>query len=388
MRVYSRRWEVLKTGAVLVDAPGVHDDNSARDGVVKRKLKEADAVWIVSNIVRAVNDKTAKDLLGEQFRRQMLMDGQYGALAFVATQSDVLERSEALRSLRLPEKATLRECAEARNEYTRRRLKQDFHAGLKEMVCTPCRPPAPCQPGPCQPGRPPPPSASTLRPRPPPSALGLHPPPSASTPQARRAQAEEAGDDGFRAEAFQLPVFTVSALEYQKLKGLRPTDGRARVWSHVEQTRVPALVRHVQHAALARRKAITTRRCEAMRDCALGVKALLEQERQLPQETRDAAKGAYEALALGLASSLRASAQAAEAKVQSSFDTQVAPQLEAGAEAARTDALATTAQWGISVTQGGLHWATYKATTRRHGVFRINMNEARPRRAHLPSLGP
>jgi len=160
------------------------------------------------------------------------------------------------------------------------------------------------------------------------------------------------------------------------------------VWSHVEQTRVPALVRHVQHAALARRKAITTRRCEAMRDCALGVKALLEQERQLPQETRDAAKGAYEALALRLASSLRASAQAAEAKVQSSFDTQVAPQLEAGAEAARTDALATTAQWGISVTQGGLHWATYKATTRRHGVFRINMNEARPRRAHLPSLGP
>ena len=38
VRVYSRRWEALKTGAVLVDAPGVHDDNSARDGVVKRTL--------------------------------------------------------------------------------------------------------------------------------------------------------------------------------------------------------------------------------------------------------------------------------------------------------------------------------------------------------------
>ena len=55
-----------------------------------------------------------------------------------------------------------------------------------------------------------------------------------------RSCVEEAGDDGFRADAFQLPVFTVSALEYQKLKGLRPTDGRARVWSHVEQTRVHA----------------------------------------------------------------------------------------------------------------------------------------------------
>lgn len=66
VRLYSRRWAVLKSGAVLVDAPGVHDDNSARDVVVKKKLKDADAVWIVSNIVRAVNDKTAKDLLGEQ----------------------------------------------------------------------------------------------------------------------------------------------------------------------------------------------------------------------------------------------------------------------------------------------------------------------------------
>ena len=63
-------WRVLSTGAVLVDAPGVHDDNSARDAVVKAHLKDADAVWIVSNIVRAVNDKTAKDMLGEQFKRQ------------------------------------------------------------------------------------------------------------------------------------------------------------------------------------------------------------------------------------------------------------------------------------------------------------------------------
>ena len=29
VRLYSRGWDTLKTGAVLVDAPGVHDDNSA-----------------------------------------------------------------------------------------------------------------------------------------------------------------------------------------------------------------------------------------------------------------------------------------------------------------------------------------------------------------------
>ena len=66
--------------------------------------------------------------------------------------------------------------------------------------------------------------------------------------------------------------------------------GSARVWSDVEQTMIPQLARHVQHAALARRKVITRRRCEGMRDFTLSVQRLLEQERQLPQETRDAAK--------------------------------------------------------------------------------------------------
>lgn len=34
----------------------------------------------------AVNDKTAKDMMGEGFRRQLLMDGQMNNLVFLATQ--------------------------------------------------------------------------------------------------------------------------------------------------------------------------------------------------------------------------------------------------------------------------------------------------------------
>lgn len=52
-------------GSVLVDAPGVRDDNSARDAVVKAYLRDGNSIWIVANIKRAVNDKTAKDMLGE-----------------------------------------------------------------------------------------------------------------------------------------------------------------------------------------------------------------------------------------------------------------------------------------------------------------------------------
>ena len=100
-----------------------------RDAVVKAHLKNADAVWIVSNIVRAVNDKTAKDMLGEQFKRQLLMDGHFGSLAFVATHSDVLRRKEAIRSLKLPEDATLAECAAApgaRGGFGRRSRRMKF----------------------------------------------------------------------------------------------------------------------------------------------------------------------------------------------------------------------------------------------------------------------
>jgi len=54
---------LLRTGGKLVDAPGVRDDNEARDKVVKEYLREADGIWIVASINRAVNDKTAKNML-------------------------------------------------------------------------------------------------------------------------------------------------------------------------------------------------------------------------------------------------------------------------------------------------------------------------------------
>ena len=54
-------------------------------------------MWVVSSIHRAIDDKTAKDLLGENFRRQLLMDGQYGSIAFVCTKTDVIIPSEIIR---------------------------------------------------------------------------------------------------------------------------------------------------------------------------------------------------------------------------------------------------------------------------------------------------
>jgi GTPase SAR1 family protein len=81
VKMTSRNWSLLKTGGKLVDAPGVRDDNAARDKVVKEYLREADGIWIVASINRAVNDKTAKKMLGESFRRELLMDGTHSQKA-------------------------------------------------------------------------------------------------------------------------------------------------------------------------------------------------------------------------------------------------------------------------------------------------------------------
>ena len=63
------------------------------------KAQEAGGVVIVSAIKRAANEKVAQDMLGERFRRQLLMDGHYGGyLAFVATCTDELTLSELRRT--------------------------------------------------------------------------------------------------------------------------------------------------------------------------------------------------------------------------------------------------------------------------------------------------
>ncbi|KYO40922.1 transcription factor 19 [Alligator mississippiensis] len=93
--------DVLKTGAVLVDLPGVRDSNAARDSAAKEYLKNCNAVWVVANINRAVDDKTAKDMLSASLRRQLLMDGQFGSLAFICTKTDSCNVPEIIRDLDL-----------------------------------------------------------------------------------------------------------------------------------------------------------------------------------------------------------------------------------------------------------------------------------------------
>lgn len=97
--------EVLKTGIVLVDLPGSSDDNAARNAIAANYMKNLDAIWVVADIVRAVDDKIATELLGRSFKRQLKMDGNYDSnhISFIMTKSDNLTTDETISELSLQE---------------------------------------------------------------------------------------------------------------------------------------------------------------------------------------------------------------------------------------------------------------------------------------------
>lgn len=100
VRIYVKA-AALSTGAVIVDLPGVHDSNAARARVAEGYMKQCTGLWIVAPITRAVDDKAAKSLLGETFKRQLKMDGGFDSVTFICSKTDDISILEAQESLEL-----------------------------------------------------------------------------------------------------------------------------------------------------------------------------------------------------------------------------------------------------------------------------------------------
>jgi hypothetical protein len=100
VRIYTKA-DALSTGAVIVDLPGVHDSNAARAAVADGYMRECTGLWIVAPITRAVDDKAAKNLLGNSFKRQLKYDGTYSAVTFICSKTDDISRTEAAEALQL-----------------------------------------------------------------------------------------------------------------------------------------------------------------------------------------------------------------------------------------------------------------------------------------------
>lgn len=111
----------LSTGAVIVDLPGVHDSNAARAAVAQGYMKQCTGLWIVAPINRAVDDKAAKTLLGESFKRQLKYDGGFSSVTFICSKTDDISITEAVDSLELDD-----EVEELYNQ--QRNLEKDIEA--------------------------------------------------------------------------------------------------------------------------------------------------------------------------------------------------------------------------------------------------------------------
>jgi hypothetical protein len=66
-------------------------------------MKQCTGLFIVAPINRAVDDKAAKSLLGESFKRQLKFDGTYSRITFICSKTDDISIVEASDTLGLEE---------------------------------------------------------------------------------------------------------------------------------------------------------------------------------------------------------------------------------------------------------------------------------------------
>jgi len=105
VKIYTKS-SALSTGACIVDLPGVHDSNAARAAVAQGYIKQCTGLWIVAPINRAVDDKAAKTLLGDSFKRQLKYDGGFSSITFICSKTDDISITEAIDSLGLEDEIT------------------------------------------------------------------------------------------------------------------------------------------------------------------------------------------------------------------------------------------------------------------------------------------
>ncbi|KAK6513551.1 hypothetical protein TWF281_005173 [Arthrobotrys megalospora] len=86
--------EALKTGAILVDLPGLQDSNAARTAVTRHYMAQANEIVVVTRLTRAVTDKTTGELSREGYIKRLQHDGRRH-LTIVCTCSDYFEPSDA-----------------------------------------------------------------------------------------------------------------------------------------------------------------------------------------------------------------------------------------------------------------------------------------------------
>ncbi|KAM0709890.1 hypothetical protein Q7P35_003933 [Cladosporium inversicolor] len=181
---------------------------------------------------------------------------------------------------------------------------------------------------------------------------------------------EELRDYGEASRA--LPVFCVSSRAYQKLSGRLQKDGGVNGFTSLSQTEIPQLQAHCRKLTEAGR----------LQDCKVFLNSLsrlltslslwASDDGSSPESSTQQRKMMQVFVTKNLQTlkdQLEEAVHQTMEDVEQSLETQLFDHLAAAAKRAAKKAVQTSDVWGAPRDEGGLFWATYKATVRRYGVF-------------------
>ena len=180
-------------------------------------------------------------------------------------------------------------------------------------------------------------------------------------------------------EDFQLDVYCISANDYLKLEKVKSdSDGAAQAFERVEDTQIPRL-RTAVHEATSESNV-----CFAS-NFAIAASEILDRVNLCATENRhvsafsDRFRGAFDKETASLESRMAPIASEFTQKIEGKISNTLQPSFKQGANAAKTAAMATATSWGSyarrtkharAPDQNGLHWCTYEATMVRKGVHK------------------
>lgn len=307
----------LRDGAKIIDLPGLNDPNDAREEVTKMHLKTCRFVWIVFSMKRALTRDLVEFMQSDDFLRQVIMDGRADSLTFVGTAADEIHLEAGIEEFGLDEDATMAEVVAARNAAVR----NEVYNQLEDLAFR----------------------------------FG----------EVAGEQKQAIGELAGRLAASK--IFTVSAQEHLRLEKLART--RSAGFESVDQTEVPALVKHMQsicasygveahlnsvHGQLETLIAEIRREIHAQQG-ALRTHAEVSQKGQ--EEVRAAVQAAQHFLDGELSDAREHLVQALQADQEL-----LAERVSRAVDRARHDLDQTLARWRQ------MHWGTIKAVCRRGGV--------------------
>ncbi|KAF9873092.1 hypothetical protein CkaCkLH20_09602 [Colletotrichum karsti] len=405
VRIFTKA-EALSNGVRIVDLPGLQDSDAARTAIASDYMKACTGIWIVAPIHRAVDNKTAKDLMSDSFKRQLDLDQAFSSVTFICSKTDELTANDAIKNLkRKLAPKTHKAWAEAR-QYTQRirtlenevkklrnnrmktpqrrddsndsndgrankRMKtNDSDAKSKELEECKLRKDDLLHMV----------QADCIQLRNQISRETLKDYFSRVVLETRQQQlAARTNDNSKQPDVLDseeisdhLPVFCISSHAFQAFEGLEGASDSTMGFTDVTDTEVPQLQQHAQKLTeelrIAKNKEVLTGICRLLNSVALWTQDTLDFAAALDIKTLSSILTTFEQDTVAMTGRCVQSLQGSMETLFNRMDT--------FATAANLKAAETAKKWCAAPKKGGIYHSTLKATFARNGTWRdLNFNE-------------